>query len=84
MARSRKPIKSFYRNTRAQSVDPDGTKARSFHIPYSNSENSPVLPGYLLGNIDDGVIQQYLPGVKNLWSKALTLEQFPIIHASTK
>jgi hypothetical protein len=62
-------------------VDPDDTKARSFYIPYMNHENSPALPGYLLGNIQDGVIQEYLPGVKKLWSKSQTLDHFENEHS---
>jgi thiamine transporter ThiT len=62
-------------------VDPDDTRARSFYIPYMNRENSPVLPGYLLNNIDGGVIQDYLPGIRKLWNSAQPVELYENRHA---
>ena len=57
-------------------VDPDDSKARSFFIPYMNHMNSPELPGYLLGNVQGGVMQEYLPGVRRLWSTSTPLDTF--------
>ena len=61
-------------------VDPDDTHAQSFYVPYMNHANSPSLPGYLMRNIDKGVIQAYLPGIRKLWSNSQSLDQYLILH----
>lgn len=57
-------------------IDPDDPKAQSFYIPYMNHENSPGLPGYLMRNIEHGVIQELLPGVRKLWDESVPLDTY--------
>jgi hypothetical protein len=61
-------------------VDPDDPKAQSFYIPYMNHENSPSLPGYLMRNINQGVIQEHLPGVRKLWNESQPLDTYLAQH----
>jgi hypothetical protein len=61
-------------------VDPDDNRGQAYYNPYMNRESSPVLPGYLLSNIKGGVMQEYLPGVRRLWSTAQSVEIYESRH----
>ena len=62
-------------------TDPDDPRAKSYFVPYMNHENSPSLPGFLLGNINNGVIQAYVPGIRKLWTSSEPLDTYLSEHS---
>ena len=63
-------------------IDPDNPKAQSYYVPYMNHMNSPAVPGFLMRNINGGVIEEFVPGIRKLWMLSQPLADYLVAHPS--